>query len=61
MVEKRKKRKYTRRDKAPASPPANKAILEPIEKKSKRQCEYCLTKTDSVYCPVCGKITNWAE
>ena len=55
----RKKRKYTRReDKALASPPANKAILEPINKKS-RQCDYCLTLCDDVYCPRCGRVTNW--
>ena len=54
----KKKKKYTRREeKAPASPPVNKAILEPVRKKS-RQCDYCLTFSDSIYCPRCGKVTN---
>ena len=59
MVEKRKKRKYTRREgvKALPNPPANKAILEPVTKKS-RQCDYCLRFSDSVYCPNCGKVTS---
>ena len=55
----KKKRKYTKRneefwgaDKSMSAPPRNKAILEPIKM---RQCDYCLTKTDSVYCPNCGK------
>ena len=59
-----KKRKYTKKDKefwgadkSMSAPPANKAILEPVKKKS-RQCDYCLTFSDSIYCPRCGKVTN---
>ena len=61
-VQKRdKKRKYTRREgvKALPNPPANKAILEPVEVKYSRKCDYCQKLSDSVYCPRCGKVTNY--
>jgi hypothetical protein len=38
--------------------PANKAILEPVEIKYSRVCGRCYFKSNSVYCPRCGKVTN---
>lgn len=52
-----KRRKKRERVKALSLPPANKAILEPVEIKQMRQCSYDLCKTDSVYCPRCGRVT----
>ncbi len=61
-IPKRDKKKRIRREvKAPASPPTNKAILEPVGTKKTRRCDYCTCITDKVYCPRCGKVTNYLE
>ena len=57
-IPKRDKKKRTKREgvKALPNPPANKAILEPVKT---RKCDYCQKLSDSVYCPRCGRVTNW--
>lgn len=56
-----KRRKRGGGVKALPLPPANKAILEHFATKNTRRCEWDYTKTNSIYCPKCGRITRILE